>query len=224
MSSGPRKARCKKCGAVFKEDGSTTLKNHRNKSCPALKATSGSSQRTMGIDGSLWLCEAARVWERMAHFVIQETLPFDYFDNKRMTSLIQKTFQPRYCHTIENVVENESHFSLDVVNQDLSSLAMFTKHLMGEQRKRVVRSQWRKRVGKGKVESMGGIGGGSFAKRSMVAKDGLGVMDRCDVEDHQHIKSGVIVVEWLLEKLVGLPMCSLKVERMVDREKKKFLD
>ncbi|GJS86762.1 hypothetical protein Tco_0769398 [Tanacetum coccineum] len=75
---------------------------------------------------------------------------------------------------VKNVVENESHFSLEVVDQDLSSLAMFTKHLMGEQRKRVVRSQWQKRVGEGKEEFIGGIRGGSFAKCSMVSKDGLG--------------------------------------------------
>ncbi|GJX27291.1 hypothetical protein Tco_0233587 [Tanacetum coccineum] len=36
--------------------------------------------------------------------------------------------------------------------------------------------------------------------------------------------TGKIVVERLLEKLVELPMCSLMVERMVDREEKKFLD
>ncbi|GJY35880.1 hypothetical protein Tco_0421258 [Tanacetum coccineum] len=109
--------------------------------------------------------------------------------------------------SVENMVENESHFSLKIVDQDLSSLTMFTKHLM--------------------VESMGGIGGGSFSKHSMVAKDGLGgdgfVVDggrspsksRKDRED---------VVEWLLEELVELPMCSPMVERMVDREEKKFLD
>ncbi|GJW12904.1 hypothetical protein Tco_1578731 [Tanacetum coccineum] len=101
-------------------------------------------------------------------------------------------------------------------------------------------------VGEGKVESMGGIGGGSFAKRSMVAKDGLGgdgfVVDggrspsksRKDGEDggvenkssmgSRLIVTGEIVVEWLLEKLVELPMCSPMVERMVDREEKKFLD
>ncbi|GJS04973.1 hypothetical protein Tco_0321481 [Tanacetum coccineum] len=101
-------------------------------------------------------------------------------------------------------------------------------------------------VGKGKVESMGGIGGGSFAKRSMVAKDGLGgdgfVVDggrspsksRKDGEDggvenkssmgSRLIVTSEIVVEWLLEKLVELPMCSPMVERMVDREDKKFLD
>ncbi|GJZ86362.1 hypothetical protein Tco_0657972 [Tanacetum coccineum] len=38
------------------------------------------------------------------------------------------------------------------------------------------------------------------------------------------IVTGEIVVEWLLEKLVGLPMCSPTVERMVNREEKKFLD
>ncbi|GJV36198.1 hypothetical protein Tco_1408675 [Tanacetum coccineum] len=71
---------------------------------------------------------------------------------------------------VKNVIENESHFSLEVVDQDLSSLAIFTKHFMGEQRKRVVSSG----VGEGKEEFIGGIGGGSFAIRSMVAKDGLG--------------------------------------------------
>ncbi|GJZ67850.1 hypothetical protein Tco_0631090 [Tanacetum coccineum] len=129
---------------------------------------------------------------------------------------------------------------LELSDQDLSSLAMFTKHLMGEQRKRVVRSQWRKR----KSRVMGGIGGGSFAKSSMVANDGLGgdgfVVDggrspstsSKDEEDggvenkssmgSRLIVTGEIVMEWLLEKLVGLPMCSPMVERMVDREEKKF--
>ncbi|GJS84625.1 hypothetical protein Tco_0751166 [Tanacetum coccineum] len=147
---------------------------------------------------------------------------------------------------VENVVENESHFSLEVVDQDLSPLAMFIIHLMSEQGKRVVGSQWRKRVDEGKVEFMGGIGGGSFANRSMVAKDGLGgdgfVVDggrspstsSRDGEDggvenkssmgSRLIATGEIVVERLLEKLVELPMCSLMVERMVDREEKKFLD
>ncbi|GJU62732.1 hypothetical protein Tco_1244567 [Tanacetum coccineum] len=102
------------------------------------------------------------------------------------------------------------------------------------------------RVGEGKEEFMGGIGGGSFAKRSMVAKDGLrgdgfvvdggrspstSSKDREDggVENKSSMGSrlivtGEIVVEWLLEKLVGLPMCSPMVERMVDREEKRFLD
>ncbi|GJS86399.1 hypothetical protein Tco_0769035 [Tanacetum coccineum] len=93
---------------------------------------------------------------------------------------------------------------------------------------------------------MGGIGGGSFANRSMVAKDGLGgdgfVVDGGrspstssrdgedgGVENKSSMGSRLtttskIVVERLLEKLVELPMCSPMVERMVDREEKKFLD
>ncbi|GKB21552.1 hypothetical protein Tco_0855475 [Tanacetum coccineum] len=87
--------------------------------------------------------------------------------------------------------------------------------------------------GEGKVEFIGGIGGGSFANRSMVAKEGLGgdgfVVDggrspstsSRDGEDggvenkgsmgSRLIAIGEIVVEILLEKLVELPMCSLMV-------------
>ncbi|GJV57562.1 hypothetical protein Tco_1458567 [Tanacetum coccineum] len=76
-----------------------------------------------------------------------------------------------FIQAVENVIENESHFSLEVVDQDLSSLAMFTKHFMGGSGGGVGSSSG---VGKGKEEFIGGIGGGSFAIRSMVAKDGLG--------------------------------------------------
>ncbi|GJW68875.1 RNA-directed DNA polymerase, eukaryota, reverse transcriptase zinc-binding domain protein [Tanacetum coccineum] len=63
------------------------------------KAGAGSSQNNnLAVDGSLCLYEASRVRERITQFVIQETLPFDHFDNKRMTSLIQEMLQPRYCH------------------------------------------------------------------------------------------------------------------------------
>ncbi|GKD69418.1 hypothetical protein Tco_1323508, partial [Tanacetum coccineum] len=134
---------------------------------------------------------------------------------------------------VENVVENESHFSLEVVDQDLSPLAMFTIHLMSEQGKRVFGSQWRKRVGEGKVKFMGGIGGGSFANRLMVAKDGLGgdgfvvnggrspstsSRDGEDggVENKSSMGSRLIAInEIVVERLV---------EKMVDREEKKFLD
>ncbi|GJT19021.1 hypothetical protein Tco_0877727 [Tanacetum coccineum] len=148
------------------------------------------------------------------------------------------------CKAVENVVENEC-ISLEVVDQDLSSLTMFTKHFMGEQRKRVVR------VGEVKEEFIGGIGGGSFAIRSMVAKDGLGG-DGLDVDGGRSpstssrdgddggvankssmgsrlIVTGEVsldgwVVERLSEKLMELPMCSPMVERMVDREEMRFLD
>ncbi|GJY81770.1 hypothetical protein Tco_0494521 [Tanacetum coccineum] len=71
---------------------------------------------------------------------------------------------------VENVVENESHFSLEVVDQDLSPLAMFTIHIMSEQGKRVVGSQWRKRweLRWWRWQAMW------KERRRLVAKDGLG--------------------------------------------------
>ncbi|GKE53464.1 hypothetical protein Tco_1488620, partial [Tanacetum coccineum] len=138
---------------------------------------------------------------------------------------------------IENVVKNESHFSLEVVDQDLSPLQCGGRGggvgSISE-------------VDEGKVKLIGGIGGGLFANRSMVAKDGLGgngfVVDggrspstsSRDGEDggvenkssngSRLIATSEIVVERLLEKLVELPMCSPTVERMVYREENKFLD
>ncbi|GKE79451.1 hypothetical protein Tco_1545571, partial [Tanacetum coccineum] len=71
---------------------------------------------------------------------------------------------------VKNVIENEYHFSLEVVDQDLSSLEIFTKHLMVSKGKGLLGPNG----GRGKEESIRGIGGGSFVKRSIVAKDGLG--------------------------------------------------
>ncbi|GKE21396.1 hypothetical protein Tco_1432908 [Tanacetum coccineum] len=115
---------------------------------------------------------------------------------------------------------------------------------MGEQRKRVVSSN--SEVGEGKEEFIGGIGGGSFAKHSMVAKDGLGGDEfivkgerspSTSIKDEEDggvankssmgsrlVATSEIVVERLLEKLVELPMSSLMEEKMVDKEEKKFLD
>ncbi|GKB88087.1 hypothetical protein Tco_0960359, partial [Tanacetum coccineum] len=39
--------------------------------------------------------------------------------------------------TIENVIEDESHFGMKVVDNNLGALAMFAKHFMGEHRKRI---------------------------------------------------------------------------------------
>ncbi|GKC30094.1 hypothetical protein Tco_1037388 [Tanacetum coccineum] len=157
-----------------------------------------------------------------------------------------------FIQAVENVIENESHFSLEVVDQDLSSLAMFTKHFMGGSGGGAGSSS---RVGEEKEEFMRGIRGGSFAICSMVANDGLGgdglVVDggrspntssrdgedggvankssmgsRLIVTDEVSLDGwvGAGVVERLSEKLVELPMYSPIVERMVDREEMRFLD
>ncbi|GJY29888.1 hypothetical protein Tco_0405655 [Tanacetum coccineum] len=95
---------------------------------------------------------------------------------------------------VENVVENESHFSLKIVDQDLSSLEVMDSLLMVEDHL----------ANQGKMKRWRKMDKSSTGSRLIV--------------------TGEIVVEWLLEKLVELPMCSPMVERMVDREEKKFLD
>lgn len=96
MSNGKRKARCKKCGGWFKEEGNTTLKNHMNLRCKVVKFGPMSDQTQLGVDGNIWQYDAMECRDRMAKFVIQEALPFDHFDNPRLTKLIQDTLQPRY--------------------------------------------------------------------------------------------------------------------------------
>ncbi|GJS16244.1 hypothetical protein Tco_0410716 [Tanacetum coccineum] len=70
------------------------------------------------------------------------------------------TYKRKNIEAIENVVENESHFSLEVVDDGLSLLAMLTKHF-------IWRTLWfgnsevgssMSGVGEGKVNSMGGMG------------------------------------------------------------------
>ncbi|GJY95542.1 hypothetical protein Tco_0511903 [Tanacetum coccineum] len=46
--------------------------------------------------GDLFAYEADRCRQQFASFVIQEGLPFNHFDNRRLTNVIQKCLQPRY--------------------------------------------------------------------------------------------------------------------------------
>ncbi|KAL8250238.1 hypothetical protein R6Q59_033931 [Mikania micrantha] len=99
MSSGPNKARCKLCGSFFKHDANGTLKNHHEfKYCKALKNKATRGQPTMSNDESIFAYSVDAVWEQMAQFVIQQSLPFNHFDNLRLTRLIQQNLQPRYTH------------------------------------------------------------------------------------------------------------------------------
>ena len=99
MSSGPDKARCKLCGKFFQKEANTTLKNHIElKYCPVLKPQPGRGQASMTNEGNLFAYSIDAVREEMAHFVIQQSLPFNHFDNERLTRMIQRTLQPRYSH------------------------------------------------------------------------------------------------------------------------------
>jgi hypothetical protein len=48
----------------------------------------------MSNEGSVWAYDLERTREQMTQFVNQQSLPFNYFDNERLTRLIQQTPQP----------------------------------------------------------------------------------------------------------------------------------
>ncbi|GJZ17211.1 hypothetical protein Tco_0553334 [Tanacetum coccineum] len=75
-----------------------------------------------------------------------------------------------------------------------------------------------------------GLGGDGFVvdggrSPNISSKDGEdgGVVNKSSTRS-RFIATGEFLVERLSEKLVELPMCSPMVERMVDREEKRFLD
>ena len=108
MSNGPNKARCKLCGCFFKHDANTTLKNHIElKYCKALKNEASRGQATMSNDGSVFAYNVDAVREQMAKFVIQQSLPFNHFDNPHLTRLIQQTLQPRYTHVSRSTIRRD---------------------------------------------------------------------------------------------------------------------
>ena len=98
MSNGSQRAKCKGCGSFYSSQSNSTLKSHLQKHCKSVKNTPGSSQSQMSKEGGVFNFNVERVRERMAQFVIQQGLPFNHFDNPRLTSLIQDTLQPSYTH------------------------------------------------------------------------------------------------------------------------------
>ncbi|GJR51112.1 hypothetical protein Tco_1401633 [Tanacetum coccineum] len=79
---------------------------------------------------------------------------------------------------IENVVENESYFSLEVVDEGLSPNGGSSGLIKGRLSERCGGNGGRggsmSGVGEGKVDSMGGMGGGLLAIHSIVSNDGRG--------------------------------------------------
>ena len=99
MSDGTHKARCKYCGSLLGAASNSTLDKHITKKfCPVLKNATESDQADMGSGGEIFIYSVDAVQDRMAKFVIQNCLPFNHFDNPKLTALIRETLQPRYTH------------------------------------------------------------------------------------------------------------------------------
>jgi hypothetical protein len=90
------KAHCKKCGGFIKSDSNSTLRKHINQYCPSLRSVPQPGQSSMARDGSIFAYSAEVCRQEFAQLVVQNALPFNHFDNPRMTKVIQTALQPRY--------------------------------------------------------------------------------------------------------------------------------
>jgi len=97
-----------------------------NKYCKALKGDGSPDQSTMGGDGAIFNYDFNMVQDRMAKFVIQEGLPFDHFDNPRLTKLIRDTLQPRYKHVSRTTLRRKC---LKMWKQAKEDLIVFFENL-----------------------------------------------------------------------------------------------
>ncbi|GJS99138.1 hypothetical protein Tco_0820308 [Tanacetum coccineum] len=96
MSDNTTRAQCKHCFYFLAAGSNSTLKNHIvQKYCEALKSVSEAGQSSMAQDRSLFVYNPDVVREQFAGLVIQEALPFNHFDNTRMTRVFQNHFQPK---------------------------------------------------------------------------------------------------------------------------------
>ncbi|GJW67422.1 zinc finger BED domain-containing protein RICESLEEPER 2-like protein [Tanacetum coccineum] len=97
MSDNTSKAQCIHCFHFFSINSNSTLKNHiLHPHCEALKTVPEAGQSSMSRDGSVFVYNPDAVREQFAGLVIQEGLPFNHFDNTRMTRVFQNHLQPKY--------------------------------------------------------------------------------------------------------------------------------
>ncbi|KAD5960630.1 hypothetical protein E3N88_12102 [Mikania micrantha] len=88
--------RCKGCGTFLKPESNSTLRSHLTKHCVVVKNNPANDQAQMSQECGVWNFDPDMVGEMMGNLVIQESLPFNHFDNPRLTKVIQKALQPRY--------------------------------------------------------------------------------------------------------------------------------
>ncbi|GJT27407.1 hypothetical protein Tco_0907682 [Tanacetum coccineum] len=101
MTDNSTKAQCKHCFHFLSAGSNSTLRNHINHPhCEALKTVPEAGQSSMSRDESVFVYNPDAVRERFAGLVIQESLPFNHFDNTRMTRVFQNHLQWEKCNSI----------------------------------------------------------------------------------------------------------------------------
>ncbi|GJS00079.1 zinc finger, BED-type, phospholipase-like, homeodomain-like protein [Tanacetum coccineum] len=105
MIDGVEKARCKKCMKFYNPGSNSTLRTHKS-GCNAV-SQNDTSQGTIGADGQVFIFDNDAVRLDFTKFVIQQALPFNHFDNVKLTEIIKRRLQPRYQHHHERSVGSE---------------------------------------------------------------------------------------------------------------------
>nr|GEY71248.1 hypothetical protein [Tanacetum cinerariifolium] len=76
--------------------------------CEALKTVPAPGQSSMSRNGSVFVYNPDAVREQFAGLVIQESLPFNHFDNTRMARVFQNHLQPKYTHVSRTTLKRDA--------------------------------------------------------------------------------------------------------------------
>ncbi|GJQ91018.1 zinc finger BED domain-containing protein DAYSLEEPER [Tanacetum coccineum] len=117
MIDGVEKARCKKCSKFYNPTSNTTLRTHKS-GCSAV-SQNDTSQGTIGADGQVFIFDNDAVRLDFTKFVIQQALPFNHFDNVKLTEIIKRRLQPRYQHVSRTTLRSDAFKLWETAKKDI---------------------------------------------------------------------------------------------------------
>ncbi|GJZ50000.1 putative AC transposase [Tanacetum coccineum] len=95
----------------------TTLRTHKN-GCNAV-SQNDTSQGTIGADGQVFIFDNDAVRLDFTKFVIQQALPFNHFDNVKLTEIIKRRLQPRYQHVSRTTLRSDAFKLWETAKKDI---------------------------------------------------------------------------------------------------------
>ncbi|GKB18479.1 hypothetical protein Tco_0852402 [Tanacetum coccineum] len=131
-------------------------------------------------------------------------------ENDIMDPVMQCTTLPSHRDFLNRnlfICHGDTHVSIDISFRDVDMNSVTIEFTI-EDGKSLLEARIKQALGEGKDESMGGMGGGSLARRSMVSNDGRGVDARGGEDNGGGVDLGVSKRLSLL--LIG-DICGIKV-------------
>ncbi|GJU65258.1 hypothetical protein Tco_1247093 [Tanacetum coccineum] len=116
MNDGFDKARCKRCVGFLNPTSNSTLRTHLN-GCRAARQND-TSHGTIGSDGEVFIYDNDALRDAFTKFVIQQALPFDHFDNSKLTEIIKKRLQSRYQQVSRTTLRSDAFKLWETAKRD----------------------------------------------------------------------------------------------------------